>query len=165
MHTIRSVWHAATPPASDKLEVMVFTLGEQEYGIDLQKVQELRSYDRVIPLAGAPVFFRGAIDLLGTRVPLIDMRIAVGSDVPALERPSDIVVIRVGERLMGAAVDVVVDVVTLTAAQISPPPSKGMPLHADCLFGIGTLDGRSLLLIDIDNFMRDAIAMLDTRAA
>ncbi len=164
MQTISGAWHTEPLPASEVLEIMVFTLGEQEYGVDLRKVRELRCYDPVTPIPDAPAFIRGAFDLLGTAVPLVDMRVAIGVSAPASAPFSDIVVLNVGGRPAGAAVDSVVDVITLGAAQIAPPPSTGLGLYTNCLFGVGTLDGRRLMLVDIDHFMLDAMAILGKHA-
>lgn len=166
MHTIRSAWTIRNTPAIDSLDVMVFLLGEQEYGVDLAKVQELRSYDPVQRLPGVPQLVRGAIDLLGTPVPLLDMRIALGFDTPVTGDFCDVIIFHIGGRQVSAAVDDVVDVVTLSPDQISPPPATGARIHADNLIGIATLPGRNLILIDIDNFMRaEAFSVLDELAA
>lgn len=166
MQTIRSTWSCGRTQSSETLDIMTFRLGEQEYGVDLAKVRELRSYDPVIRIADAPRYIRGSINLPGRRVPLLDMRIALGFDTPVPAESGDVIIFDLAAGLAGVAVDDVVDVVTLGPGQIDPPPASGGLPPANCLIGIGKLPGRHLILIDIESFLRsEALSFLGRLAA
>jgi purine-binding chemotaxis protein CheW len=136
-----------------RLEVVTFKLGEEEYGIDIQKVQELRGYDAVTRIANAPDYIKGVVNLRGIIVPIIDMRIKFKLGDPTYDQFTVVIVLNIGGRVVGMVVDSVSDVITLTADQIKPAPEMGSVLDADYLIGLGTLDERMLILVDIDRLM------------
>ncbi len=144
---------AAAPVVSNRLEVVTFTLGNEEYGIDIQKVQELRGYDAVTRIANAPEYIKGVVNLRGIIVPIIDMRIKFRLGAPTYDQFTVVIVLNIGGRVVGMVVDSVSDVITLTAEQIKPAPEMGAVLDTDYLIGLGTLDERMLILVDIDKLM------------
>ena len=135
------------------LEFLAFTLGEEEYGIDIQKVQELRGYDAVTRIANAPEFIKGVVNLRGIIVPIIDMRIKFALGTPTYDQFTVVIVLNIGGRVVGMVVDSVSDVITLSAQQIKPAPEMGSALDTDYLIGLGTLEERMLILVDIDRLM------------
>jgi purine-binding chemotaxis protein CheW len=139
--------------AGRPLEFLSFTLGEEEYGIDIQKVQELRGYDAVTRIANAPEFIKGVVNLRGIIVPIIDMRIKFALGEPTYDQFTVVIVLNIGGRVVGMVVDSVSDVITLSAEQIKPAPEMGSALDTDYLIGLGTLDERMLILVDIDRLM------------
>jgi purine-binding chemotaxis protein CheW len=155
MAEIASLRPQAEAPAShgNRLEVVTFTLGEEEYGIDIQKVQELRGYDAVTRIANAPEFIKGVVNLRGIIVPIIDMRIKFALGVPTYDQFTVVIVLNIGGRVVGMVVDSVSDVITLSAEQIKPAPEMGAALDTDYLIGLGTLEERMLILVDIDRLM------------
>lgn len=136
-----------------RLEVVTFKLGDEEYGIDIQKVQELRGYDAVTRIANAPEYIKGVVNLRGIIVPIIDMRIKFKLGEPTYDQFTVVIVLNIGGRVVGMVVDSVSDVITLTGEQIKPAPEMGSVLDADYLIGLGTLDERMLILVDIDRLM------------
>jgi purine-binding chemotaxis protein CheW len=139
--------------AGSRLEVVTFKLGEEEYGIDIQKVQELRGYDAVTRIANAPEYIKGVVNLCGIIVPIIDMRIKFKLGDPTYDQFTVVIVLNIAGRVVGMVVDSVSDVITLTGDQIKPAPEMGSVLDADYLIGLGTLDERMLILVDIDRLM------------
>lgn len=135
------------------LEFLAFTLGHEEYGIDIQKVQELRGYDTVTRIANAPAHIKGVINLRGTIVPIIDMRIKFNLGTPSYDQFTVVIILNLANRVMGMVVDSVSDVITLKAEQIKPAPEMGAVLAGEYLIGLGTLDQRMLILVDIDKLM------------
>lgn len=135
------------------LEFLAFTLGQEEYGIDIQKVQELRSYDTVTRIANAPDFIKGVVNLRGVIVPIIDMRIKFNLGTPTYDQFTVVIILNIAGRTMGMVVDSVSDVITLTAGQVKPAPQMGSALDTDYLIGLGVLDERMLILIDIYKLM------------
>lgn len=149
---------AVKPPKADaragqRLEVVTFTLGREEYGIDIQRVQELRGYDAVTRIANTPEYVKGVVNLRGIIVPVIDMRIKFNLGTPTYDQFTVVIVLNIRGRVVGMVVDSVSDVITLEADQIKPPPEMGAALETEYLIGLGTLDQRMLILVDIDKLM------------
>ena len=134
-------------------EFLAFKLGAEEYGIDIQKVQELRGYDAVTRIANAPEFIKGVVNLRGIIVPIIDMRIKFRLGTPSYDQFTVVIVLNIAGRVVGMVVDSVSDVITLSAEQIKPAPEMGSSLDTDYLIGLGTLEERMLILVDIDRLM------------
>lgn len=136
-----------------ELEVLSFKLGKEEYGIDILKVQEIRGYDSVTKIANTPDHVKGVINLRGVIVPIIDMRIRFNLGTPAYDEFTVVIILNIGKQVVGMVVDSVSDVVTLTSGQIKPPPQFNTVLNTDYLTGLGTVDERMLILVDIDKLM------------
>ncbi len=145
-------------PAEKSLEYLAFTLGQEEYGIDIQQVRELRGYDTVTRIANAPDFIKGVINLRGSIVPIVDMRIRFKLGTPTYDQFTVVVILNLAGRLIGMVVDSVSDVVTLSADQIKPAPdmSMGGATNKDYLIGMAALDQRMLILVDIEELMSDS---------
>ncbi|MDQ9170761.1 chemotaxis protein CheW [Oxalobacteraceae bacterium R-40] len=135
-------------------EVLSFKLGQEEYGISILKVQEIRGYESVTRIANTAEHIKGVINLRGIIVPIIDMRIKFKLGTPVYDEFTVVIIMNIGAQVMGMVVDSVSDVVTLTSEQIKPAPAMGTALNADYLTGLGTLDERMLILVDIDKLMR-----------
>ena len=134
-------------------EFLVFTLGAEEYGIDILKVQEIRGYDSVTRIANAPEFIKGVINLRGIIVPIVDMRIKFNLGRVEYDHQTVVIILNVAHRVVGMVVDGVSDVLTLQADQIMPAPEFGATLTTEFLTGLGTVDGRMLILMDIEKLM------------
>jgi purine-binding chemotaxis protein CheW len=148
------------------LEFLAFKLGQEEYGIDIQKVQELRGYDTVTRIANAPEHIKGVVNLRGIIVPIIDMRIKFQLGTPTYDQFTVVIILNVASRVMGMVVDSVSDVITLVPDQVRPAPEMGSVLDTDYLIGLGTLDERMLILVDIDRLMTsDDMGMVEKMAA
>jgi len=137
-------------------EFLAFTLGREEYGIDILKVQEIRGYESVTRIANAPEFIKGIVNLRGIIVPIVDMRIRFNLGAPTYDQFTVVIILNIAGRVVGMVVDSVSDVTTLTPGQIKPAPEMGMVLDTDYLIGLGTLDERMLILMDIDKLMSSA---------
>jgi purine-binding chemotaxis protein CheW len=146
----------AGTPIAQPLEFLAFTLGQEEYGIDIQKVQELRGYDTVTRIANAPEHIKGVVNLRGIIVPIIDMRIKFNLGTPTYDQFTVVIILNMASRVMGMVVDSVSDVITLSPEQVKPAPEMGAVLDTDYLIGLGTLDDRMLILVDIDRLMSSA---------
>jgi purine-binding chemotaxis protein CheW len=153
MHATSINPNSSAAAASKALEFLAFTLGQEEYGIDIQKVQELRGYDTVTRIANAPEHIKGVVNLRGIIVPIIDMRIKFNLGTPTYDQFTVVIILNMASRVMGMVVDSVSDVITLKPEQIKPAPEMGAVLDTDYLIGLGTLDDRMLILVDIDRLM------------
>jgi purine-binding chemotaxis protein CheW len=137
-------------------EYLAFTLGREEYGIDILKVQEIRGYETVTRIANAPEFIKGVVNLRGIIVPIVDMRIKFHLGEPTYDQFTVVIILNIAGRIVGMVVDSVSDVITLTPDHIKPAPEMGTALNTDYLIGLGTIDERMLILVDIDKLMSSA---------
>jgi purine-binding chemotaxis protein CheW len=133
-------------------EFLAFTIGDEEYGVDIQKVQEIRGYDRVTHIASAPAYVKGIVNLRGMIVPIIDMRIKLGLAEPTYDQFTVVIILTIGDAIKGMVVDSVSDVTTLTPDQIKPAPEMGGAGNSHVL-GLATIDDRMLILVDLDTMM------------
>jgi purine-binding chemotaxis protein CheW len=134
-------------------EYLAFTLGKEEYGIDIQKVSEIRNYEAPTRIASAPEFVKGVLNLRGIIVPIVDMRIRFSLGTPEYGPFTVVIILNIGTRVVGMVVDAVSDVTTLTPDQIKPTPDLGSTLNTEYITGLGTIDERMLILVDIDRLM------------
>lgn len=147
-------------------EFLAFRLGKEEYGIDILKVQEIRGYETVTHIANAPAFIKGVVNLRGVIVPIVDMRIRFNLGEPTYDRFTVVIVLNIGTHVVGMVVDSVSDVITLSPEQIKPPPEMGTVLNTDHIMGLGTLEERMLILVDIDKMMSsDEMGLIEKIAA
>jgi purine-binding chemotaxis protein CheW len=145
--------HAVVPGSN---EFLAFKLGTEEYGIEILKVQEIRGYESVTRIANAPEYIKGVINLRGIIVPIVDMRIRFNLGNASYDQFTVVIILNIHGRIMGIVVDSVSDVTTLTNDQIKPAPEMGSVLNAAYLIGLGSLENRMLILIDIDKLMSSA---------
>ncbi len=147
-------------------QFLAFRLGREEYGVDLLKVQEIRGYENVTHIANAPEYMKGVVNLRGTIVPIIDMRIKMALGTPTYDEFTVVIILNIGRRVIGMVVDSVSDVITLSHDQVMPAPEMGSALSTDYLLGIGTIDERMLILVDIEALMAsEEIGLIEQMAA
>lgn len=147
-------------------EYLTFRLGAEEYGIDILRVQEIRSYEQPTRIANSPSFIKGVVNLRGVIVPIIDLRVKLGCESVEYNTFTVVVVLNVKGRVVGAVVDSVSDVLELTKEQIKPAPELSSSVDASYITGIGAVkqaqaDGpgeaeRMLILMDIEGLMSSA---------
>jgi purine-binding chemotaxis protein CheW len=137
-------------------EFLTFTLGEEHYGVDILKVQEIRGYDAVTRVPDAPDYIKGVINLRGTIVPVIDLRLKLRLREARYDALTVMIVLNVEDRVVGIVVDGVSDVVPLAQEQIRPTPEFGAAVDTRFISAIGTLDERMLILLDIETLLDSA---------
>ena len=137
-------------------EFLAFKLGNEEYGIDILRVQEIRSFERPTRMANAPEHILGVVNLRGVIVPVVDMRIKFKLSPVNYDSFTVVIVLNIGTRVVGMVVDGVSDVITLSPAQLRPVPDFSSAIGSDHLLAIGSLEDRMLILIDIEKLMSSA---------
>ena len=146
-------------------EFLVFTLGDEEYGIDILKVQEIRGYDQVTRIANTPAFIKGVTNLRGVIVPIVDLRVKFSQGDVEYNDNTVVIVLNLGQRVVGIVVDGVSDVLSLTADQIRPAPEFAVTLSTEYLTGLGALGERMLILVNIEKLLNsEEMALLDIAA-
>ena len=147
-------------------EYLTFTLGQEEYGIDILKVQEIRGYDAVTKIANTPEFIKGVINLRGTIVPIIDMRIKFQLGSVEYNQFTVVIILNIANRVVGMVVDGVSDVIALASDQIRPAPEFGATLDTQYIVGLATIDERMIIVVDIERLMTSQdMALVDQMAA
>jgi len=134
-------------------EFLTFRLGNEEYGIEILKVQEIRGYDAITHIANAPEFIKGVVNLRGIIVPIVDMRIKFKLGKAEYDQFTVVIILNVAGRVMGIVVDGVSDVINLGAEQVRPAPEFGAAIDTDYIMGLGTVEERMLILVDIEKLM------------
>ena len=137
-------------------EYLTFTLGREEYGVDILKVQEIRGYEKPTTIANAPAFIKGVVNLRGTIVPIVDLRIKFKLGEAKYDQFTVVIILNVAGRVVGVVVDGVSDVVGLTADQMRPAPDFSSSFDTQYITGLGTVDERMLILVDIEKLMTGA---------
>ena len=154
-----------TQAAASADEFLSFTLGEEHYGVDILKVQEIRGYDSVTRLPDAPDYIKGVINLRGTIVPIVDMRLRFGCAQADYDSFTVVVILNLRERVVGIVVDSVSDVMELAPEQLRPAPDLESSIDAQCIRGLGSVGERMLILLDIERLMAGVDIGLATAAS
>lgn len=153
-HDHSGVAHDA--PVTSIQEFLSFKLASEEYGIDILRVQEIRSYEAPTRIANAPAFVKGVINLRGVIVPIIDMRLKFNLGEVNYDGFTVVIVLNIGRQVVGIVVDGVSDVITLTPEQLRPVPQISSAIDSDHLLAIGSVGDRMLILLDIEKLMNSA---------
>lgn len=169
-HASANAAHMGRPDLADDAayaqEFLTFTLGTEEYAIDILKVQEIRGYDAVTSIANAPAFIKGVINLRGTIVPIVDLRIKFQLGKVEYTPFTVVIILNLGGRVVGMVVDSVSDVVALEPEQIRPAPEFASTVDTAYILGLGTLGERMLIVVDIARLMLSKeMALVDEAVA
>ena len=151
--------------ASDGTQFLTFALGAEEYGVAILNVQEIKGYAPVTPIPNTPAYVKGVMNLRGTIVPVIDLRVRLG--MPAVEYSpfTVIVVMTVGTTVVGVIVDAVSDVVTVADGEMQAAPSFGTDVDVRFVASIAQVGEKLVVLLDAERMLRhDDLAGLDDAA-
>ena len=153
-------------PVSDDIETsddihqnqyLTFLLGDEEYGVDILRVQEIRGWDSVTTIPNAPAFIKGVINLRGIIVSILDLRERFGIDSVEYNELTVVVVLRVKgdgkDRIMGVVVDAVSEVYHIAENELKDPPGLGYAINMDYMKGMATVDDKMISILDIDQLM------------
>jgi purine-binding chemotaxis protein CheW len=133
-------------------QFLTFRIGGEEYGMDILKVQEIRSYEAPTRVAHSPSFVKGVVNLRGVIVPIMDMRIKLGVEAQ-YNAFTVVIVMNIGNRILGMVVDSVSDVLELGDGQIRPAPELGAAIDSRHVTGLGKVGDRILILLDISGMV------------
>ena len=143
-------------------EFLTFRLGKEEYGCDILKVQEIRGYENPTRIANAPEFIKGVVNLRGTIVPIIDMRIKFNVGEVKYDTFTVVIILNIANRVVGMVVDSVSDVLQMEAQQIRPAPEFSGALDVSYVMGLAAIGERMLILVDIEKLMTsDEMQLID----
>ena len=134
-------------------EYLTFRLDQEEYGIDILKVQEIRSYEPPTRIANAPNFIKGVVNLRGTIVPIVDMRLKFNCAKAEYDAFTVVIILSLRNRIVGIVVDSVSDVMELPAESLKAAPDVDSMIDSGSVLGLGSLADRMLILLDIEKLM------------
>ena len=139
--------------SSGAREYLTFRLDQEEYGIDILKVQEIRGYEPPTRVANAPDFLKGVVNLRGTIVPIVDMRLKFNCAKAEYNAFTVVIILNLRNRIVGIVVDSVSDVMELPPESLKPAPEIESVIDSGAVIGLGSLGDRMLILIDIERLM------------
>jgi purine-binding chemotaxis protein CheW len=142
--------------SSEAREYLTFRLDQEEYGIDILKVQEIRGYEPPTRVANAPSFIKGVVNLRGTIVPIVDMRLKFNCSKAEYDSFTVVIILNLRSRIVGVVVDSVSDVMELPAESIKSAPEIDSVIDSSAVLGLGSLGERMLILLDIERLMSAA---------
>jgi purine-binding chemotaxis protein CheW len=137
------------------LQLVTFKLGGEEYAVDILKVQEINRMVEITTVPNTPAFIEGVINLRGKVIPVISLRKKFGLEAKTVDSQSRIMVVNVGATI-GLVVDSVSEVLRLSADTVEPPPTMTSGIDSEFIKGIGKLEDRLLILLDIDKMIGKA---------
>ncbi len=135
------------------LQLVTFSIGEEEFGVDILKVQEIIRTMEITKVPRAQNFVEGVINLRGKVIPIIDMRRRFGLDSKAHDQHTRIIVIEINNMIVGFVVDSVSEVLRIPASTVEPPPPVVAGLESEYISGVGKLHDRLLILLDLDKLL------------
>jgi len=144
-----------TKYSSDDQQFLTFNLADEYYGVDILKVQEIKGYTTVTRIPNTPDYLKGVLNLRGTIVPIVDLRMKFNMGITEPTPFTVVVVVNVRNRVMGFLVDAVSDVLDLNAKNIQPPPELGSAVDINFVAGIGNANDRLVTLLDIDRVLTE----------
>ena len=147
------VTQSAEVAATGAREYLTFRLDQEEYGIDILKVQEIRGYEPPTRIAHAPEFIKGVVNLRGTIVPIVDMRLKFNCSKADYNSFTVVIILNLRNRVVGIVVDSVSDVMELSPDNMRSAPDIESAIDRSCILGLGSVGERMLILLDIEKLM------------
>jgi len=139
--------------ATDGSQYLTFRLGAEQYGVEILKVQEIKGLPNITPLPSMPAFVKGAMDLRGLVVPVIDLRARLALAQAACSQFSVVIVVKVGASVVGLLVDAVSDVLDIPRTDIQPAPDLGADVDSGYVSGLVNAGEKVIVLVDVDRVL------------
>lgn len=142
--------------AGDVQQFLTFALGQEEYGVEILKIQEIKGFSAITPLPNAPAFIKGVLNLRGTIVPIVDLRKKFSLPEVGYTKFTVIVVVQVQGKIMGFIVDAVSDVLNVAGADIQPTPDLHRQVDTSFINGLAKAGEKLVILLDIEKVLTTA---------
>ncbi|MCS6865711.1 MAG: chemotaxis protein CheW [Gemmataceae bacterium] len=144
---------AITTFTADGRQFLTFRLADEEYGVEILRVQEIKGYSKITPLPNTPPEIKGVMNLRGTVVPIIDLRVRFGLRETEYNRFTVIIVVTVGTKIVGLVVDAVSDVLNVTSQDAVAAPDLGSGVDTSFITGIARTGERLITLLNVDRLV------------
>jgi purine-binding chemotaxis protein CheW len=151
--------------ASGRVESISFSIGDEQYGVDIMAVREIKGWSEITHLPRQPAHVRGVLNLRGVMVPIIDLRCRFGQGLTEATALHVVIVVQVGARLVGLLADRVLDILSFEASQVQEVPHVARSSRVDFLSGLVTIDGTMIALVDLDNLLAERSGLDDMDVA
>ena len=150
--------NSLTHDAEGEDQYLTFIMDREEYGVDILSVQEIRGWETATPIPNSPKHVRGVINLRGTIVPLIDLRLRFGLPAKEYSQTTVVIVLKVPTKsgkssVMGIVVDAVSDVYSLSNDALREAPDLGENVNTDYIKGLANVNGKMVILLEISKFL------------
>lgn len=145
---------------TDGSQYLTFTLGQEEYGVEILKVQEIKGYSAITPIPNTPAYVKGVMNLRGAVIPIVDLRAKLAMSEAAYNQFTVIIVVRVGAKTVGVVVDAVSDVLNIPTKDIQATPDFGAQVDARFISGLAKAGDKLVVLLDIDKVLGGDAALL-----
>lgn len=156
----------STSESNGSLQLVSFRLAQEEYGVEITKVQEIILMGEITRVPQTPEYIMGLINLRSTVIPIVDLRMRFGLNQEEQTDETRIMVVNVAGKTIGIIVDAVSEVLRVTKDQIAPPPPTVAGLGQEYLTGLVKLENRLLIMLDIDKILgEDGEAAVESAAA
>ncbi len=140
-------------PSVMATEFISFAIGDEQYGVDIMAVREIKGWSNVTQLPNQPEYMRGVLNLRGVMVPIVDLRCRFGQGLTDATPMHVVIVVQIGIKTVGLLADRVLDIVSAEASQLQPVPQVSHSMRADFLSGLVTVDTTAIALIDLDHLL------------
>lgn len=146
---------------SDDNQYLTFILADEEYGVDILRVQEIKGWDSVTSIPNTPDYIKGVINLRGTIVPIVDLRERFSLEPTEYSAITVVIVLRVdndsGSRIMGIVVDAVSEVYNIPEEELKAAPDFGQAISTDFVRGLATVEDQMVIVLDIDPLLNSSV--------
>jgi purine-binding chemotaxis protein CheW len=143
-------------------EFLTFVLGDENYALDIMTVKEIRGYEEVTKIANAPAYLKGVLNLRGDIVPIVDLRLKFNVGEATYDEFTIVIMLMVGERIVGIVVDEVSDVIKVSESEIKAPPEFGVAFDSAYLHGLTSINEQMIILVNIQKLISsDELGLLD----
>ena len=144
-------------------EFLTFVLGDENYALDIMTVKEIRGYEEVTKIANAPDYLKGVINLRGDIVPIVDLRLKFNVGTATYDEFTIVIMLMVGERIVGIVVDEVSDVIKVAESEVKSPPEFGVAFDSAYLHGLTSINEQMIILVNIQKLISsDELGLLDS---
>lgn len=149
----------------EQVQFLTFTIGEEEYGVDIMKVREIKAWTEATRLPNSPEYMLGVMNLRGLIIPIFDLRCRFGMGHTKAHEKNVVIIIAVGSRTIGILVDTVSDILTTHSSEIKPAP-KMETVEDEYLNGLISIEERMVALLDVEYlFNEDELKTAETAAS
>jgi purine-binding chemotaxis protein CheW len=143
------------------LQLISFAIGDDQYGVDIMAVREIKGWTEITHLPRQPDYVRGVLNLRGVIVPIIDLRCRFGQGLTQATALHIVIIVQIAAKPIGLLADRVLDIVSLDGSQIQPVPRIAQSSRIEFLSGLATVEGAMIALIDLPNLLSGAIVEAD----
>jgi purine-binding chemotaxis protein CheW len=150
---VRPPESVASDVAAPPNQLISFAIGDDQYGVDIRAVREIKGWTAITPLPGQPEYVRGVLNLRGVIIPIVDLRCRFGQGLTSVTPLHIVIVVQIAAKAVGLLADRVLDIVSLDGVEIKPVPKVAQSQRTNFLCGLVTSDEAMIALIDLPNLL------------